>query len=68
MKRLGRNLSWKIHMQVIHMQVIYMQVIICERWKVEFAHELLMLRNMELKLRGFLQEQIQEILKYICIT
>ena len=39
-----------------------------EKWRIEFAHELLMVRKRELELTGFLQEEIEEILKNVCIN
>ena len=58
----------KLTPSLIKRKLQYMETPADEKWRVEFAHELLMIRKMELELTGFLQEEIEEILKNICIT
>ena len=58
----------KLTPSLVKRKLQYMETPADEKWRVEFAHELLMVRKRELELTGFLQEEIEEILKNVCIT
>ena len=58
----------KLTPSLVKRKLQYMETPADEKWRIEFAHELLMVRKRELELTGFLQEEIEEILKNVCIT
>ena len=58
----------KLTPSLVKRKLQYMETPVDERWRVEFADELLMIRKGELELTGFQQDEIEEILKTVCIT
>ena len=58
----------KLTPALIKRRMQYAEVPVDQKWRISFAEEIKMIKNSSLELDGFLQEEIDEILSYICIS